>query len=458
MIKNNSKQIKKKDIFICTHDEYEDRHKYIDSIKEASAIIVDKDIKRTTKIPIIKVNSTNDTYYQIYNDYYNHPTKDLNIIGITGTDGKTTTAYIIKEILNNIKNTAYLGTLGLLYKDKKIDTPNTTVAIDKFLEYASILKEENINNLVMEVSSEGLLHNRCNNIKFKRTIITNVTGDHLNIHKTFDNYLKSKLKLFNLLEKDGIAIINIDDISYKYIKKKKDKNNKIKILTYGFNKKADYKIINYKLTNQKTYFSIKYKNKTYQIESPLLGKFNIYNLTAAIATINSLGINIEKIIELIKKITPIPGRLNVFKTKNNSNLILDYAHTINATKSILEFANSTKQGNIITVVGCAGGREKEKRKNIGKIVTDYSTKVIFTMDDPRYEKVKDIVNQMLQEVNKDNFIYIKNRKKAIKKAINISKENDTILILGKGTDNYMAIKNKYKKYNDLNIIKKYTKN
>ena len=453
MIRNNSKYVKENDIFICTHDDYEDRHKYVDNIKKASAIIIDKEISNKTNIPLIKVKDTNDTFFQVYNDIYRKPLKDLNLIGITGTDGKTTTAYIIRELLDNIEDTAYLGTIGLIYKDKKIDTPNTTVSVDKFLEYASILKKENIKNLVMEVSSEGLLHNRCDNLRFKRTIITNVTGDHLNIHKTFENYLNSKLKLFDLLDNDAIAIINIDDISYKYIKSKK-----VKKITYGFNKKADYRIIDYKLTNQKTTFTLKYKNNIYKIESPLLGKFNIYNLTAAIATINSLGINIEKIIELIKEITPIPGRLNVFKTKNNSNLILDYAHTINATKSILEFANSTKQGNIITVVGCAGGREKEKRKDIGKIVTENSDKVIFTMDDPRYEKVKDIVNQMLQKVNKDNFIYMKNRKKAIKKAIDMSKENDTILILGKGTDNYMAIKNKYKKYNDLNEIKKYTKN
>ena len=453
MIRNNSKYVKENDIFICTHDDYEDRHKYVDNIKKASAIIIDKEISNKTNIPLIKVKDTNDTFFQVYNDIYRKPLKDLNLIGITGTDGKTTTAYIIRELLDNIEDTAYLGTIGLIYKDKKIDTQNTTVSVDKFLEYASILKKENIKNLVMEVSSEGLLHNRCDNLRFKRTIITNVTGDHLNIHKTFENYLNSKLKLFDLLDNDAIAIINIDDISYKYIKSKK-----VKKITYGFNKKADYRIIDYKLTNQKTTFTLKYKNNIYKIESPLLGKFNIYNLTAAIATINSLGINIEKIIELIKEITPIPGRLNVFKTKNNSNLILDYAHTINATKSILEFANSTKQGNIITVVGCAGGREKEKRKDIGKIVTENSDKVIFTMDDPRYEKVKDIVNQMLQKVNKDNFIYMKNRKKAIKKAIDMSKENDTILILGKGTDNYMAIKNKYKKYNDLNEIKKYTKN
>lgn len=450
MIKNNSKYVKKNDIFICTHDSTEDRHKYINNLKKASAIIVDKEVSNT-KIPIIQVDNTNDTFYQIYNTYYNKPLKDIDLIGITGTDGKTTTAYLIKEVLNKIDSAAYLGTLGFIYKNKVIKTHNTTIGIDKFLEYASILKNENINNLIMEVSSEGLLHNRCNHLLFKRAIITNVTGDHLNVHKSFENYLNTKLKLFTQLKDNGIAIINIDDISYKYLK------NNENVLTYGFNEKADYRVIDYRLTSHKTYFTLEHKCKKYKIESNLLGKFNIYNITSMVACINSLSIDINIITNILKQIYPIPGRMNSFKTRNNSTIILDYAHTINATKEILKFTNSIKKGKIITVVGSAGGREKEKRKEIGKIVTELSDKVIFTMDDPRYEKVQDIVNDMTKKVTTNNYIYIKNRKKAIKKAIAISKENDIILVLGKGTDNYMAIKNKYKKYNDLKVIKKYIK-
>ena len=451
-IKTNSKYVKKNDIFICTHDELEDRHKYIENIKKASAIIIDKDIKKNISIPLIKVNNTNDTLFDIYNNYYEKPLENLNIIGITGTDGKTTTAYIIKTILSEFYRAAYLGTIGFYYKDKIIKTKNTTVGIDTFLKFASTLKKENINNLIMEVSSEGLIHNRCNNLRFKRAIITNVTGDHLNIHKTFTNYLNSKLKLFSLLEKDEIAIVNRDDISYDYIK-----NMSIKILSYGFSKDATYRIKNYTLSDTNTNFTLEYNNQEYKINSPLLGKFNIYNLVTAIACLNSLGIDIDKIIEKIERITPIPGRMNVFKTKKNATIILDYAHTINATKEILKFANNVKKGKIITVVGCAGGREKDKRKDIGKTTSNLSDKVIFTTDDPRYEKVKNIVKDMTQDIKKSNYTYIKKRKKAIKHAINIAKENDIILILGKGTDNYMAIKNKYKKYNDLKVIKKYTK-
>lgn len=449
-IKTNSKNVKKNDIFICLHDETNDRHKYIKDIKKASAIIIDKEVQDKTDVPLIKVNNTQDSLYEIYNRYYENPLKNLNLIGVTGTDGKTTTALIIKMLLNNISQTAYLGTNGFEYKDKTIKTKNTTPQIDIILKYAKVLKDENIKNLVMETSSEGLLHNRCQNLIFKRAIITNVTGDHLNIHKTFENYLNSKLKLFDQLDKDKIAIVNIDDISYKYLKRKN-----IKLITYGQNKNANFKIENIKEEENKTTYTLKIKTKKYQIESPLLGKFNTYNLTAAIACLNSLGIEINSIIKNIENLESISGRMNILKTKQNAKIILDYAHTQNAIKEILTYANKIKKGKIITVTGAAGGREKEKRKNIGKILTNLSDEVIFTMDDPRYEKIENIIKDLTKNVTKNNFISIKNRNKAIKYAINKAKKDDLILILGKGTDNYMAIKNKRKKYNDLKVIKKY---
>ena len=451
-IKTNSKYVKDKDIFICIHDEKDDRHKYIKNIKKASAIVIDKNVNINKNIPLIKVKNTNNTLFDIYNRYYNYPLKSINVIAVTGTDGKTTTALIAKQLLNKFTKTAYLGTNGFIYKDVKIKTNNTTPSIDNILKYANILKKEKINYLIMETSSEGLLHNRCNNIEFKRGIITNVTGDHLNIHKTFNNYLNSKLKLFTLLNGEQTSIINTDDISYKIIK---ERFKNMKTISYGKKDEANFKISNINLYEDKTIFNLNIKNKTYQIESPLIGKFNVYNLTAAIALLYSLNINIEDIIKNIKYLKEISGRNNIMYTKKGAKIILDYAHTLNATKEILNYANEIKKERIITLLGAAGGREKEKRKKIGKLASDNSDLVIFTMDDPRYEKVKDINNDLKKNINKKNYIEIKNRKKAIKYAIKKGNKDDIILILGKGTDNYMAIKNKKKKYNDLDVIKKY---
>lgn len=455
-IKTNSKFVDKNDIFICIHDEKENRHKYISDIKKAALIIVDKDLEKIKKsnIPFIRVNNTNDTFFEIYNKYYNYPLKSLNLIGVTGTDGKTTTAELTKDILNNFTKTSYLGTNGFCYDREYTKTNNTTPSIDNTLKYADISRKNNCNYMVMETSSEGLLHNRCNNLKFKRIIITNITGDHLNVHKTFDNYLNSKLKLFSLLDSDKTAIINTDDMSYEIIKKRFNKYN---LISYGKNKDADFKISNIRVCGDRTLFDLEYNNKVYTITSPLIGKFNVYNLTSVIALLVSLNIDIDKILKSIKNIKKVSGRNNIYKTKKGTTLILDYAHTLNAIKEMMLFANQIKKGKIITVTGAAGGREKQKREKIGKLVSDFSDLVIFTMDDPRYEKVKDINNDLKKNIKKKNYVEIKSRKKAIKYAVKKARKNDIILLLGKGTDNYMAIKNKKKSYNDLNVIRKYIK-
>lgn len=449
-IKTNSKYVKRKDIFVCLHDEMEDRHKYIKDIKRASAIVIDKEINEKTKIPLIRVENTQDSLYEIYNNYYGNPLEGLNLIGVTGTDGKTTTALIIKQLLNDVYKTAYLGTNGFVFDDKTIKMVNTTPQIDIILKCARVLSDENVKNLVMEVSSEGLFHNRCQNLIFKRAIITNVTEDHLNIHKTFENYLNSKLKLFDQLDYDKVAIVNIDDVSYKYLKGKN-----LNLITYGENKGANFKIENIRLREDGTIYTLKVGSKRYEIVSPLLGRFNAYNLTAAIACLNSLGIEMNDIIRNIGSLKDISGRMNILMTKRKAKIILDYAHTENAIWEILSYANKIKKGKIITVTGAAGGREKEKRGNIGRIVTDLSDEVIFTMDDPRYEKVDAIIDDLTRDVTKNNFISIKNRNKAIKYAINKAEADDLILILGKGTDNYMAVRNKRKKYSDLDVIRKY---
>lgn len=449
--KNNSKNIKNGDIFICTHDTYDDRHKYInDAIKNGcKAIIIDKDIKANNKM-FIKVQNTNDTYYQILNNYYNYPLDNLKLIGITGTDGKTTTAMIINDLLNNYVNSSYLGTNGFILKEKVIKTKNTTPSIDTLFKYFDILNKNNYDNLVMEVSSEALLHNRCHNINFDIAVLTNIKKDHLNVHKTFKNYLESKTKLF---KQANLCILNKDDKHFNYIKRKCNKN----IITYGTNKKCDYYFYNINEYRDKTTFKLKVNNKIYNITSPLIGKFNVYNLVSAIATLNCFNINITSIINNIKKIKQVPGRLQKIDFKQNYDIVLDYAHTSNATYEVLKLFNKIKKGNIITVVGCAGKRYKDKRSEIGKIVTTYSDKVIFTMDDPRDEKVLDIINDMISKVKNNNYKIIENREKAIFEALHLAKENDTVLILGKGLDNYMAINDKYVKYSDLTVIKSYFK-
>lgn len=451
-VKNNSKYIKKNDIFICTHTEFENRHKYIqDAIdKKTNAVIVDEDVKNIKEIPIIKVNNTNETYFQIYNDYYGHPFNNIKLVGITGTDGKTTTASITKQLLSNFYKTAYLGTNGLEYNDKVIKTKNTTPDITEILRIGKLLKEENIEFLVMEASSEGLLNNRLEGLEFDICAITNITSEHLNVHKNQKNYVYSKLKLFKKVKKNGISILNKND-KYYYLFRKKIKRK----ITYGEKLFSNYRIKNIKEFETYTIFKLKHKNKVYNIKSPYVGKFNVYNLVLSMIIVNKLGISMNEIIRYIENLKPITGRVNFLNYNQNYKIILDYAHTTKATEEILHFANKIKKNKIITVLGCAGGRFSDKRKEIGFLATEFSDIAIFTMDDPRNEKLENIFSDMLQNVKRKNYLLINDRKKAISKALDIAEKDDIVLILGKGQDDYMAIKNKYKKYNDLDTLNKY---
>ncbi len=450
-LKNNSKKIKKNDIYISTVENQQLKEKYIKDAtkKKASLIITNKQVNLTLPCPILKVDNELSSYYQILNDYYQNPFKNLTLIGITGTDGKTSVATIIKNLLDEFDKCANIGTNGLNPKHPKINSKNTTTTLEETIKYAKYIKDLNYKYLVMECSSEGLKQNRCYNLPYKIAILTNITKEHLNAHNSLEEYKNCKKILFNYLDENSIKILNTDT---DYFDEFKNISN-AKLLTYGTNPNAIFSFEDVKTTYENTTFILKYQDKKYFINSPLLGTFNVYNLVCSIACLISLGFDINDIISKIKTLKPIKGRINIIETKK-FKIILDYAHTTYATKQILDYVKSICLGNLYCIVGCAGNRYKEKRQEIGKLVSDYSKIAIFTKDDPRNEKLSIIFKDMSKDLTKNNVIYIKNRKKAIKKAIKLAKKNDIILILGKGLDNYMAYKNKYKKYSDLKVIEK----
>ena len=440
-IKTNSNDILKGDIFVCSLGLI-DKHSFInDAIKNGCRfVITNRDIN--DNIPYLKVDNIDLYLKNILDKFYDYPLNNVQLIGITGTDGKTTTCSIIRDMLS----CASIGTNGLQYKTKCLDLRNTTPSLDKLYECFNLINKKNIKNIVMEVSSESYLTNRIPYLTFDIGIFTNITKEHLDKHKSFDNYFLCKMKLF---ENSKLSIINHDSKYFHQIIKHTQK-----YVTYG-KKNSTITIKKYKLYIDKTMILFKYNKKMYKVISPLVGKFNIYNLMASILCLISLNYDLNDILNRIDNIKQIPGRIEVFKRKNDSKIIIDYAHTINATLNILKFVRKYSLKRIITVVGCAGGRYKEKRGIIGKYVLRYSHLVIFTMDDPRNEDVNDIINDMLSKTRKKNYYKITDRKEAIKLALNIALKDDIILILGKGRDNYMAINNEYVAYNDMDIIKHY---
>ena len=435
----NSKDIKVGDLFI-PYGGVTDRSIYIkDALdKNCSYVITNHDYDDER---VIKVKDLDKEIINIFNEYYNYPLKDIKLIGVTGTDGKTT----IANTLSNLLNSPSIGTNGFIMNNKVTSLNNTTPSLDILYDCFNKARNNNFKNVVMEVSSEAYLTKRIGKLHFDIAIFTNITLDHLDKHKTFDNYLKCKLELF---KNSKISILNHDSSYYQDFKEASKKS-----YSYGYHEDSDLKILSKKLYFNKSRMEFNYQGKNYKIEYPLLGEFNVYNMASIILTMLILGFNMDEILKRINNIKKVNGRMDIVY-QDKFSIVIDYAHTANATLNVLKFYHKFNK-NIITILGCAGGRFKEKRKEIGKIVLKYSGLVIFTMDDPRDEDPLDIINDMLGSTRKTNYLKIVNREDAIKYAITNAKEGDLILILGKGCDNYMAINDKKIPYNDYEIVNKY---
>ena len=449
-IKINSKEILPGDIFVCTMGVTADRHDFIDeAIKNgASAIVVSRDVGKKS-VPVIKVDDTNLELRKLSAKFYDYPCDSLYMIGVTGTNGKTTVAEIIYQLLG--ENAAYLGTNGKKYKDKHVSIRNTCPDVDRLYMYFREFLDNGCNTVCMEASSEAFYRHRLDDIKYDMGIVTNITGDHLNIHKTIENYVDCKCQLVRQVKDSGYSILNSSDKYFDKFKKEACGN----IVSYGYKDSDTLKIVDYTLKRDKTIINFKYNNKTYEVISPLLGSFNVDNLAAAILCLLCKGISFDDIIKRVSNIKQIEGRMEIMPFVSKYTVILDYAYTTDALDNILTFLEMVKEARIITVTGSAGGRESAKRPSMGKVVLEKSDYVIFTMDDPRYEDPNKIIDDLVSGSDKTNYERIVDRKKAIYKALDMAEDKDIILIAGKGRDDYMAIDDKYLPYCDYDVIKSY---
>lgn len=427
MLQSDSRKVKEGDTFIALKGYNEDGHKYIgDAIKKgAKKVIVEHGIY---SVPTLIVDSTND-YLDKYLKINN---VNIKIIGVTGTNGKTTTCYLIYQLLNKLGiRCAYIGTLGYIVDEELKTLSNTTPGK---LELYYLLKDS-LNHgceyVVMEISSQALDQDRVNFLELDYAVFTNLTRDHLDYHKTLDNYIDAKKKMFFLLKDDGISLINNDD---EYCDKFKIKNYK----TYGFTN-SDYTI------NDDDYIN----GKKYNI--PLLGHFNKYNILAALSVLFEMGYNYDNLYDLVGNLKEPSGRMEVINYGTNK-IIVDYAHTPDAMINIISASRELIPKRIITIIGCGGNRDKGKRKMMGMIATDYSDYVIFTSDNPRFEEPNAILQDITISLDKNNYEIESNRENAIKRGIQLLTNNDILLVLGKGHEKYQIVKDVKIPFDDRKII------
>ena len=450
-IKYNSKEIKKGDIFIALRTN-NDGHKYVnDAIANgASKVIVEYGEYDTETI---KVKNTKEYLVNyLYENYYDE-IKDLKLIGITGTNGKTTTSMLVHNLLNKLgKKCGYIGTNGFYINKFIKKLPNTTPEIIDIYELLIECKNKGCEYVCLETSSHGLDQNRLAHLKFDYAVFTNLTHEHLGYHKTMENYALAKQKLFNMLKNNKYAIINNDDKYNKYFIIN-DNNN----ILYGFNN-GDYKITKYNINNKESIFNISYRDKEYEFKTNLLGKHNIYNSLVSIIILNKIGFTFEEINKVLKNIESPVGRMEKINYKNNS-IIIDYAHTPDGIENVLNTAKELNPNKIITVIGCGGGTgtDREKRKDMGNLVLSLSDLTIFTNDNPRDEDPNQIIDDLLKEKINNKYIIELDRENAIKKGISLLTDNDILMILGKGHEDYQIIGNNKIYFNDketvVNILK-----
>ncbi len=442
-IKTNSKDINPGDLYVALKGNNYDGHDYIHEAisKKASFVISEKLIMSEN---VMVVENTNDELIKLLSFFYKFDS--LKICGITGTDGKTTTALILYHILNFNSSCSYIGTNGIKTTKKYQKTNYTTPPADILYQTLSSLNSKGIKSTILEVSSEGLINNRVNGIKFDCAIYTNLSHEHLNTHKNMKNYFNSKMILFKSLTSNSLAIINADD---KYSKKIKTKAT---IVTYGVNK-GTYRALNINLYNNYSEFDFYYKDKYLsKIYIPLFGMYNIYNTLAAITYAYLIGIPIHLIKTQLVNLIKIEGRFEQYCYKDK-NFIIDFAHTPNGLYNLLSNLKLIKKKRIILIMGCAGQKDSTKRHHMATIACKYSDIVIFTSEDPKNESILSILSDMTYNLKYDNYYLSFDRKEAIKLGCKISSENDIVVITGKGNENFENIKGVLCKHNDLETIK-----
>ena len=431
----DSRKESKDSIFFAMKGKINDGHKFIDKAIENGAICIvhSDDVVKKDNVIYIKVADVQKAYVDVCKAYYGYPLDKMNVIGITGTNGKTTIAWIIRSIISNFNKCGYIGTMGYLY-DKEILDSNmnlTTPKSDELFRIGKQMLDFGCKTLVLEASSEGLYTRRLDGVHFSTAVFNNLSGDHFDIHGNMEDYFKAKCILFENTDK---AIINIDDdYGVRLMDISKAQN-----ITYAIDKEADYRAINLKLYNDHSEFELLYKNNSYKIKTNIIAKFNIYNLLAVIAVLNENGYEIEKILPYLENIELTPGRCQLIEEGQKFNVVVDFAFTPNSFDKVYDYAESiTEKGHkIISVFGASGDRDHKRRPGTAKIADKRSDEVILTYDDPSTEDMMSILLEMETYFERVKPEIILDRIEAINKAVSMANDGDTILLLGKGSDKF----------------------
>ncbi|MDO8536408.1 MAG: UDP-N-acetylmuramoyl-L-alanyl-D-glutamate--2,6-diaminopimelate ligase [Candidatus Omnitrophota bacterium] len=454
-VTNDSRKVSKNDLFIAFRGQNKDGYGFIgDAIKAgAKAIVAERDFKAPESVIKILVKDTRAATLSIAANFYGKPSKKMRIIGVTGTNGKTTITYIIENILKaaSIKS-GVIGTINYRIGRRRFPAPNTTpgplelqALFDKMLKLGA-------KTAVMEVSSHSLDQGRADNVLFDIGIFTNITKEHLDYHKTIKKYFEAKAKLFGKLKRSGVAVLNNDDNMVSGLRKR----IKNKVLTYGINRRSDFMACGIRLSVDGTEFTIKTPKGSFEVSTKLIGKHNISNILASVASTMAMKIPLATIKKGIESFMAVPGRLELVDEGQPFRVFVDYAHTEDALYNVLSLLREmTPDRNIITVFGCGGNRDSAKRPLMGNVACKFSNRVVITSDNPRLEDPSSIISQIESGIHADfsNYDIVENRRDAIGKALSMASEGDIVIIAGKGHEKYQIIGKQSMPFDDCAIAR-----
>ena len=451
-ISYNSKTTQKGDIFVCLRGEYTDGHKYFKMAEENGAVAFVCEEELETDLPQVVVKSTRHQIADFAAAFYEYPSKDLNIVGITGTNGKTTVSHLVQKIFeNNNQKCGLIGTLGHKFssEDTYHDAKHTTPQAPELQKLLRTFDEKGINNVCMEVSSHALDQNRVGGIDYKCAVITNLTQDHLDYHILMENYFEAKAILFRGLKEGCYAVLNADDEYYE--KFRAIVPNGVKIVTYGIKKDADLKASNIQYSIHGAKFDVTTKDGEYKLDLNLNGAFSVYNTLCAMAVAVAYGISYEVSIDTLNNVQNVAGRFEI--VHKTPLVIVDYAHTPDGLENVLKAAREiTPEGSkLICLFGCGGDRDTTKRPKMGSIAEKFADKVIITSDNPRSENPNQIISDIvagLKSMNPDKVFVEPDRGKAIRLSKSISTEKDVIVLAGKGHEDYQILADKTIHFDD----------
>ncbi len=452
-LSTDSRTVKKGDLFFAMRGLRYDGNDFIEDAinRGAVAVVSESDSINSARYAHVQVDDIEYALAFISNRFYESPSEHLTLIGITGTNGKTTTSYLIREIFRTAgKQTGLIGTVKYLIKDREIQANLTTPMAIQFQSLLKDMVEEGVEIAIAEVSSHALSLKRVDCSRFKACIFTNLSRDHLDYHRDMNDYFAAKRRLFIDLQPD-VSIINTDDPYGRMLFEELIKDNR-RVISYGLGGDVHFKAENIVQKEEGMEFHVINKNENIRLRSPLIGMVNVYNILASVALTKILEIGWDDIEKAVLQFTGVRGRLETVQTEKGFLAVIDYAHTPDALRRVLETLRSISSGRLITLFGCGGDRDRGKRPEMGAIASEISDLVIITSDNPRSEPPESIIDDIKKGIKKNNYIVEPDRRDAIFKAVSMAKQRDILLIAGKGHEDYQEIRGVRYKFNDREVL------